>query len=131
MIKSALSLVVLISFSVGVIASDKSHWMHRKIDAWDRYLEFQKISGSWYEADVLWEMQSKKAYRDCENNVTTKYGTYYDIYFKVNSEGEAIDIEWYPDTNDGGCIKNFLKTYEFPNPPTTMPLWLQMYPGEI
>jgi hypothetical protein len=131
MIKTALSLVLFISFSIGAIASDKSHWMDRKIEAWDRYIKFKKVSGSWYEADALWEMQSKKAYRDCENNVTTKYNTYYDIYFKVNSDGKAIEIEWYPDTNDGGCISNFLQNYEFTAPPTTMPLWLKMYPGEI
>ena len=116
--------IALLSLGLGACSSTDEE------DEATKVAELTEINAV-FEADVLWEMQAKKAYRDCENNVTTKYGTYYDIYFKVNSEGRAIDIEWYPDTNDGGCIKSFLKNYEFPNPPTTMPLWLQMYPGEI
>ncbi len=131
MIKTALLSVLLISFSVSAFAFDKSHWIHRKIEAWDRYLSLKASSGSWYESDVLWEMQKTRAYGDCKNSVAKKHNTYYDIYFKVNNSGKAFDIEWYPDTNDGGCISYFLESYDFPKPPTIMPLWLQMYPGEI
>jgi len=107
------------------------HWLERKAEAWNRYLIMQEKSGSWYEKDVLWDMQGTSNYLECEKSVTEEFDSFFDVFFKVNKNGEAVDIEWYPDTNDGGCISEFLKNYSFPSPPETVALWLQIYPREI
>ncbi len=100
-------------------------------DAWQRYLSASSDGDRFYEQQVWGLLRQDSAFITCEKQAVDRFDTYFQVYLKVSAQGRAIDIEWYPNTNDGGCIPVFLRNFQFPKPERLMHVWLQLFPGEI